>query len=742
MTTEQSKLVIVESPTKARTISQILGNKDYIVEASMGHLRDLPKAKLGVDVEHNFEPDYIIPTASRKVVTKLKDLYKDYPNLILATDEDREGEAIAWHITQALGIDPVDVPRIVFHEITKEAVKEAILAPRKIDFNLVDAQQARRILDRLVGYKLSPLLWKKIFRGLSAGRVQSVAVRLIVEREREIQKFTPEEYWKIKVDYKAAAGKFVAELATIDGSPAKVNNQVTAEAIVQDLKTDPSIVRSAEAADKEKRPQEPLTTSTLQQQAGNRFGFSVKKTMTIAQQLYEGLPIGDSGHTGLITYMRTDSVQISPRVITEIRSWVDQKFGPQFVPAKPFAYKSRNKTAQEAHEAIRPAVINRTPEELSPFLSPDQAKLYKLIWERAVASQMAAAVLSQTNVVVESGNKTLTAEGVQIKFPGFMTVLSKSSVSENTLPMMTPKEVLQVKSVDSEQKFTEPPERFTEPSLVKTLEKLGIGRPSTYAPTITTITTRGYVKREKRELIPQETGFLVNDFLVEHFPDIVDAKFTARLEDELDEVAEGKQKWQTLISNFYQPFAKILAEKEKNLERQNVGEATDEVCDKCGGPMVIKRGRFGKFLACTNFPKCKNTKPLDEKSGEPEVVEITQEKCAKCGSPMVKRHSRYGEFLGCSAYPKCDYIQNLKGAAGGETGQICPKCKTGKVVERRTKRGKVFWGCGDYPKCDWASWDQPVEQKCPTCGGLMALVKAKHAPVCQSCGFVDKEIKS
>lgn len=462
--------------------------------------------------------------------------------------------------------------------------------------------------------------------------------------------------------------------------------------------------------------------------------------MTIAQQLYEGVALGASGHIGLITYMRTDSVHIAPRVISDIRNWVDQKFGPQYVPAQPWAYRSKSKNAQEAHEAIRPAVPARTPDEMSPFLTPDQAKLYRLIWERTMASQMAAAILGQTDVTIVSDDKTLTAQGVQVKFPGFMAVLSKGLVAESSLPPLTQGESLKVRKVDPEQKFTEPPERFTEPALVKTLEKLGIGRPSTYAPTLSTITTRGYIKKEKRYLVPQETGFLVNDFLVQHFPGIVNAKFTAQMEDDLDEVAAGKKKWQTLIQDFYQPFAKVLAEKEATLARQNVGEETDEICEKCGGGMVIKRGRFGKFFACANFPKCKNTKPLNEKSGEPEAVETTDIKCTKCGSPMVKRRSRYGEFLGCSKYPKCDYIQNLN-TSSGETGQNCPKCK-GKVVERRTKRGKVFWGCSNYPKCDFASWDQPIDQKCPTCGGLMAMSKTKKAPVCQSCGFVDKEIKS
>ncbi|MFH0912582.1 MAG: type I DNA topoisomerase [Patescibacteria group bacterium] len=740
MSNKSVKLVIVESPTKAKTISQILG-RDYIVEASMGHLRDLPKAKLGVDIEHNFTPEYIIPTASRKLVTRLKNLYEEHPDLILATDEDREGEAIGWHITQALNLDPSTTPRIVFHEITQEAVKDAINHPRQIDFNLVDAQQARRVLDRLVGYKLSPLLWKKIFRGLSAGRVQSVAVRLIVERERAIQKFVPEEYWKIKVNYQVKQGKFVADLVKIAGQTAEIHSQSVAEKIVKELEDSPAQITKVSATEKQRFPTAPLTTSTLQQQAGGRFGFSVKKTMMIAQQLYEGVALGQTGAAGLITYMRTDSVYMAPRVVEEMRRWITQQFGSQFIPERPPVYKTKNKTAQEAHEAIRPTMPERTPDSLSGLLTSDQAKIYQLVWERALASQMAPAIINQTDVAVESGDKTLTAQGIQMKFPGFTALLTKNNLTETKLPMLNQGESVQAKAVTSEQKFTEPPERYTEPTLVKALEQLGIGRPSTYAPTLSTVTARGYVKKEKRQLIPQETGFLVNDFLVEHFPDIVDAKFTARMENDLDEIATGKIKWQTVIADFYQPFAKTLAEKEATLARQNVGEKTDEVCSKCGGEMLIKRGRFGKFLACSNFPKCKHTQPLDQADGQPKVEEPTDVVCTKCGSPMVKRRSRYGEFLGCSEYPKCDHIQNLA-TGGGEIGLPCPKCEKGKIVERRTKRGKVFYGCSNYPKCDFASWDQPVKEVCSTCGGWMALSKSKHAPVCQKCGFVDKEIKS
>ncbi|MBU1092757.1 type I DNA topoisomerase [Patescibacteria group bacterium] len=737
--TEQ--LVIVESPTKARTISQILGSK-YVVEASIGHLRDLPKAKLGVDTEHNFAPEYIIPTASRKTVTKLKNLYEEYKHIILATDEDREGEAIAWHITQALGIDPTSVPRIVFHEITKEAVKEAIDAPRKIDQNLVDAQQARRILDRLVGYKLSPLLWKKLFRGLSAGRVQSVAVKLIVEREREIEKFVAEEYWKIKVDYQASQDKLVADLVSVDGKPAVVSNGEEADKIKNELKHDPAQISQIKFVQKDRFPSEPLTTSTLQQQAGTRFGFSVKKTMMLAQQLYEGISLGRGKHTGLITYMRTDSVHIAPRVIQEIRDFIEQKYGKDFVPDDIPHYKSKTKSAQEAHEAIRPTMpVMYTPAEVAQYLNPDQKKLYQLIWERTVASQMAPAKLGQTTIEITSGNKLLSVHGVTVEFKGFMVVLSKNPVAESIVPKLQEGMSVIVNEVLTEQKFTEPPERYTEPALVKTLEKLGIGRPSTYAPTLTTITARGYVKREKKYLYPEETGVLVNDFLVKHFPEIVDAKFTATMEDNLDDIAHGKVTWQAVIADFYKPFAELLKNKEENLEKQNVDETTDEICSECKNPMVIKRGRFGKFLACSNFPACKKTKPLaGDKEGEKTAAEPTDVVCEKCGSQMMKRKSRYGEFLGCSNYPKCKHIQNTDSGAG-DIGLPCPTCKAGKIVERRTKRGRVFYGCSNYPKCDFASWNKPTDKVCSTCGGAMALVKSKNdAPVCQKCGFVDKDI--
>ena len=689
MAQKEATLVIVESPTKARTIGRILGN-NYIIEASMGHLRDLPKAELGVDTEKNYEPTYVIPTKSRKTVTKLKKLYAEAKELILATDEDREGEAIGWHITKALGADDSKVKRIVFHEITDEAIKEAIASPRDLDVKLVHAQQARRVLDRLVGYKLSPLLWKKIFRGLSAGRVQSVAVKLIVDRERERQKFVPEEYWKILVDYKAKAGEFNAELVEVDGQKITIKNAGEAEKLEAELKSAKTVIDNIKDSERVKRPNAPFITSTLQQQAGTQLGFTVKKTMVIAQQLYEGVDLGSKGgHVGLITYMRTDSTYITPKVISDIRSWVENKLGKEYLPASPRVYKTKDKRAQEAHEAIRPSLPSRTPDDIASFLSSDQQKLYRLIWERTVTSQMADAIIDQQDVRVKADNKILTAQGVAVKFPGFMAVMAKYRFAEQVLPALKVGEPLTLLKIDSMQKFTEPSARYTEPSLIKTLEKLGIGRPSTYMPTITTITARGYVGREVKQLYPLEVGFLVNDFLVEHFPEIVDFEFTANMENDLDKIAEGEEEWQEVIGKFYKPFSVKLAEKEKTLVKKDLDEKTDAKCELCSAPMIIKMGRFGRFMACTKFPECKYTKSLVEK----KVI------------------------------------------------MPCPKCEKGQVVAKRTKRGKIFWGCDTYPKCDFASWDEPVKDACPTCKGLMTISKKKKVPVCTACGFEDKEIK-
>lgn len=655
-------LVIVESPAKAKTIEGYLG-KDYKVLASYGHVRDLPKSKLGIDTE-TLEPEYIIPVKSRKQVTLLKKEAAASNKVILATDEDREGEAISWHITKALNLDdPKNVERITFHEITKEAILEAIKNPRVIDQKLVDAQQARRILDRLVGYNLSPLLWKKLRRGLSAGRVQSVALRLIVEREREIEAFKKEEYWEILADLCKAddsSAEFQAKLLKHKGKNLKIGNQKESAAITEYLEKQDLIVSDVVKSEKRRQPSPPFTTSTLQQEAGRKLGFSAKKTMTIAQRLYEGQKVPGEGSVGLITYMRTDSLNLSEQAVAEARKLIESDFGKQYLPDTARFYKSK-KGAQEAHEAIRPTKFNRHPEELKDSLEPDMYKLYRLIWNRALASQMNPEILDLVRADIKAGDYLLRANGKQVKFDGFSRVYLTGSKDfqaglnkEVILPQLKVNEKCNLIKLDPQQKFTQPPARFSEAALVKALEENGIGRPSTYAPTISTIKDRGYVITEKKYLVPQQIGFLVNDMLVEHFPEIVDIEFTARMEDELDQIAEGKVEWKKPIKEFWVPFAKSVAAGEEKIKPIDLTEETDEICEKCGKPMVIKHGRFGKFMACSGFPECKNAKPLLSK-----------------------------------------------------TGQKCPECQEGDVVTRKTKRGRTFWGCSRYPDCSWASWEPP-----------------------------------
>lgn len=728
-------LVIVESPTKAKTIAKILGDK-YKVEASFGHVRDLPKSKLGVDVEHDFEPEYVIPTASRKTVTKLKDLAKKSEEVYLATDEDREGEAIGWHIQQVLKLPDSKVKRVAFHEITPEAIKEAFGKTRAMDLHLVDAQQARRILDRLVGYKLSPLLWRKIFRRLSAGRVQSVALRLIVEREREIEAFKPEEYWTIETNFKTKAGDtLTAAVFKEDGKEPTLKSEADANRIEQILKgAAEHKITNITDDERERHPAAPFTTSTLQQAAGTQLGFGVKRTMTVAQQLYEGMDVNGSGPVGLITYMRTDSTNLAMSAIQTARKTIEQIFGAEYLPEKPRFYKTKSKGAQEAHEAIRPSNPALTPDQVKGKLSDEQYKLYKLVWQRMIACQMKSARIRTQEVIVQSDSVESKASGATIIFAGFAKAFDKWPFTENILPKVEEKELLGLVKVLPVQHFTEPPARYTEPSLVKQMEKMGIGRPSTYAPTIVTLGVRGYVKKEKKSLVPQPVGMMVNDFLVEHFPNIVDYNFTARMEDDLDEIAEGKKEWVPVIKEFYGPFIEQIKLKDKEVVKQvTEDETTDKKCIKCGSPMVIKTGRFGKFMACSGFPKCKYTEPIDGHGKS--TVELTDKVCSKCGKPMVKKIGKFGPFYGCSGYPECKNIENIETPT---VDMACPKCKEGKVVVRRTKRGKVFYGCSAYPKCDFAAWDEPVPEPCPTCGSLMAKPAKKGYPVCTSCGYEEK----
>lgn len=733
-------LVIVESPAKAKTIEKMLG-RGFTVQASYGHVRDLPKSKLGVDVENDFSPQYVIPTKTRKNVTKLKGLAKEAEILYIATDEDREGEAIGWHIQKVLDMPEEKVRRVAFHEITKEAIDAAFANPRKLDEDLVDAQQARRILDRLVGYKLSPLLWKKIFRRLSAGRVQSVALRIIAEREREIEKFQPEEYWKIELTFtKEGSAPFVAEVH-LPGE--KIANEAMAKDLVAKINaaTEHRIVE-IKKEEKTRKPSAPFTTSTLQQVASTQLGFSVKKTMMVAQQLYEGIDVDGTGPKGLITYMRTDSTNLAVSAVESARKWISANVGPEYIPAQANVYKTNKKGAQEAHEAIRPSYPELHPDEIHAKLSEDHFKLYRLIWQRLMASQMLPAIVDTQEVRIDSNGVESRITGAKVQFAGFAKVLNKWPFQEVELPMLLVDDRLDMQNLDSTQHFTEPPARYTEAALVKQLEKMGIGRPSTYAPTISTLITRGYVERERRTLIPRPLGLQVNDFLVEHFPAIVDYDFTAKMEGDLDKIAEGEREWMPVIKEFYEPFIYQIEKKDKELVSEKpADEVTEEKCPLCGSPLIIKTGRFGKFMACSNFPTCKYTASV-EKEGEPKMEnDKTGQECPTCheGKLTLKR-GRFGSFWGCSKYPECKHVENIQ--TENSIKMKCPKCGEGDVVTKRTKRGKTFWGCNKYPECDWASWEEPVEEKCPTCGGFMNKPAKKGYPVCTNCGYEDKEIKA
>jgi DNA topoisomerase-1 len=728
------KLIIVESPTKAKTISKFLG-RDYAVKSSFGHLRDLPKSKLGVDIDNGFEPEYVISPKSKKIASELKTLAKESDEIILASDEDREGEAIAWHLAQILGLDLTGksktkkgYKRIVFHEITKGAILSALEHPRELDLNLVDAQQARRILDRLVGYKLSPFLWKKIRYGLSAGRVQSVAVRLIVEREREIQNFKKDEYWEINADLgkQDKSANFLAKLVKIEGKALKKLDIKTADdanEIKKELEKEDYVIDSIEKKETRKNPLPPFTTSTLQQAANNRLGYSAKQTMMIAQQLYEGITLGKGGSVGLITYMRTDSLNLSKESLDVAENYITNHFGKEYAERRFF--KTKSKGAQEAHEAIRPTDPARTPETIKEFLDPKQYKLYTLIWQRMLASQMASAISDLTTIEIGAGKYTLRASGSTIKFEGFMKVYSMKT-EEVIFPALKEKEALDLLKVLAEQHFTQPPARYNEASLVKALEQFGIGRPSTYAPIISTIQDRGYVKKEEKRFAPEEIGFIVNDFLVEHFPNIVDIEFTAKMEEDLDKVAEGKEDWKKLMTDFYDPFMKNLSAKEKEVDKKAITEEkTDELCPKCGSAMVIKLGRFGKFMACTNYPTCKTTKPMGEE--KKLIEEFSGEVCDKCGKPMAVKRGRYGAFLACTGYPDCKNIKSIT----KPTGAKCPECGKGDIVEKKSKAGRNFYACNNYPDCKFAMWQKPTGEKCPKCGALMAYA-AKEKQICSN----------
>ncbi|MBI5422419.1 type I DNA topoisomerase [Candidatus Peregrinibacteria bacterium] len=736
-------VIIVESPAKAKTLKKFLGAK-YDIKASMGHIRDLPKKEIGIDTEHDFEPTYEISTDKKKIVKELNELVHKHGDTMvwLASDEDREGESIAWHLAHALKLKKGEYKRIAFHEITKPAVLAALENPRELDINLIHAQQARRVLDRLVGYKLSPLLWTKIRGGLSAGRVQSVAVRLIVDREREILAFKPEEYWNIGADLKAKKGEFQVDLAKIGDKKAEVKNKAQADKILIDLEKAKYTVADLVKKDSKREPTAPFITSSLQQEASRKLGFSVKQTMVIAQQLYEGVALGKE-HTGLITYMRTDSYNLSQEFLKEVPKVIKDMYGADYVLSTPRVYTKKMKGAQEAHEAIRPTDPAKTPASVKEHLEPAQYKLYKLIWERTIACQMVAATMDLTTVTVDSGNGyTLTAKGQVIKFPGFMKAYVEGTDhpdealadKESILPPLTVGEVCDLIKINSEQKFTQPPARYTEAMLVKKMESEGIGRPSTYAPTISTIITRGYVeKKPDKKLYPMEIGTIVNDFLMEHFPAIVDLKFTAHMEARLDNIAEGEEKWVPVIREFYTPFEKTIEEKKKSIKKgDSITEKTDEICNLCGSPMMVKLGKNGKFLSCSAYPKCKNAKPLLTEAGKEEEAKLQEEfkneKCDKCGSPMIIRNGRFGKFLACSKYPECKTTRPLTHPLKVK----CPKCG-GALVEKRTRKAKIFYGCSNYPKCDFATWSKPIDDPCPVCGGLQVQAK-KDLIKCEKCG--------
>ena len=712
-------LVIVESPTKAKTITKFLSS-DYQVESSFGHIRDLPKKELGVDVDNNFEPTYAIPTKAQKQVNKLKALAKNADNIILATDEDREGEAISWHLKEIL--KPKKYSRITFHEITKGAIQKALENPGEINMNIVDAQQARRILDRLVGYKLSPFLWSKVARGLSAGRVQSVAVRLIVDKEKERDAFKSDEYWTIDAIFDKDGTEFEAKLHAVDGSSLKkltINNEESATKMMEELKDGKFKVAKVETKENKKKPPTPLITSTLQQEANNKLHMSAKQAMMIAQQLYEGIKLGGEA-VGLITYMRTDSMNLSDTFLNAAHTYIVDKFGKEYAPDAPVKYKTKSKGAQEAHEAIRPTHAEKDPESIKQYLDEKQYKLYKLIWSRTMATQMTPAILDATAIDInnDTDKYTFRATGQMVKFDGYLKIYS--STKENMLPAMAENDAVNAKSIKPDQHFTQPPARYTEASLVKAMEEKGIGRPSTYAPTIATVQDRGYVEKEAKALKPTEMGTLVTEILVEHFKTISDYTFTADMENNLDSIEEGKKEWQPILKAFYEPFIKNLMEKTKSLTKQGLTEeTTDKKCDKCKSDMIIKTGRFGKFIACTNYPECKNTMEMPDENGEvkkrPEPVQL-DEKCPECKSPLLERIGRFGKFIGCSNYPDCKYIQKKKVEG---TGIKCPKCKEGEIVEKHSRAGKQFYACNGYPKCRNAYWSKPTGEVCKKCKSLI-----------------------
>ncbi|MDT8370829.1 MAG: type I DNA topoisomerase [Gammaproteobacteria bacterium] len=753
------KLVIVESPAKAKTIKKYLGN-DVEVLASYGHVRDLLPKEGAVDPANDFAMKYQIIDRSSKHVDAIAKAMKKADTLYLATDPDREGEAISWHLFELLKkrgvLKDKETHRVVFHEITKQAVNEAVAHPRELSMDMVNAQQARRALDYLVGFTLSPLLWKKIRRGLSAGRVQSPALRMIVERELEIEAFVPQEYWTIEADVALKQEKFDAKLTHYKNEKLAqftVNNAEQSADVVANLTKAADgklLVTKVDKKQRKRNPAAPFTTSTLQQEASRKLGFGAQRTMSVAQQLYEGTDTGE-GAVGLITYMRTDSVTLAAEAVDELRSYIVEKYGQKALPAKPQQYKTKSKNAQEAHEAVRPTSALRTPESLKAYLSSDQLKLYTLIWQRTIACQMIHATMNTVAVDLGCGvGNTFRATGSTVVDPGFMSVYlegtddsAKSDKDERIVPIMDVGDIIDLLAIRPEQHFTEPPPRYSEASLVRSLEEHDIGRPSTYASIISTLLQREYVELEKKRFHPTDVGRVVGKFLVDHFTRYVDYGFTAKLEDELDAVARGEEEWIPLLHNFWGPFKQQVETKDKEVQRSDVTqELLDEDCPKCGKKLSSRLGRSGRFIGCTAYPECDYTRNIDgeEATNEPEVVQ--DRKCPKCESDLWIRTGKYGKFIGCSSYPKCKYIESLEQPTN--TGVTCPQCNKGEILTRKSRRGKIFYSCSDYPSCDYALWNEPVNEPCPECNWPILTIKTTKSrgteKVCpqKGCGHTEK----
>jgi len=736
-------LIIVESPTKVKTIQKFVGG-DYVIKASVGHIKDLPEGELGVDIEKDFQPEYVPIPGKGKIIGELKKASKGVENIYLGPDPDREGEAIAWHIAEEIGNGKKNIYRVLFNEITKKGVLDALKHPGKLEISKFEAQQARRILDRLVGYQISPLLWDKVRRGLSAGRVQSVAVRIICEREREIQAFVSEEYWSLTATLKGKDSPvtFDAKLAKWKGKKVKMVNEPEALTIKRSLENVPYIVSKIVQQEKRRHPLPPFITSRLQQEAYRKLNFPAQRTMRIAQGLYEGVDLGPMGTVGLITYMRTDSPRVATEAIHQVRNWIKERFGAPYLPEKPNAYKTR-KSAQDAHEAIRPTSMDLEPDAIKEYLEKDQWALYKLIWDRFVASQMTSAVYLQTTVEIKASEGIFSATGTVPVFQGFMTLYvegednHENGEQEGKLPSLSEGEALELLGLLPRQHFTQPPYRFSEATLIKELEERGIGRPSTYAAIIGTIKEKEYVKLDKGKFFPTELGLLVNDLLVVSFPDIIDVEFTAQMEENLDKVEEGEKGWVETLKEFYDPFQKDLEMAKasmRDVKRELI--PTDDVCEQCGAKMVKRWGKRGYFLACSTYPKCRFTR---EVNGNGEKKEETDARCDQCGSPMVVKNGKFGRFLACSNYPTC------KSTRSWETGVRCPQegCE-GMIVERRSRKGKTFYSCSNYPTCTFALWDKPIPQKCPLCESPFLVEKPRKNGLLircpkRGCGYRNEE---